>query len=255
MRSRTDLHLHEQILLLALRDRKGTPESGSGYARLAMGGAIVAELALGGRISVEEGKRARVEAVGGADEPGDEILAEALALVRDRDRPQSAAEWVQAFSRLKRLRERAALGLCRRGILRSTEAKVLLVFNRKAYPTVDPGPENELVARLREAVAGDGDVDPAVGVLVSMAYATDLLEINLGRKLVRARTRRVKDIVAGGRLAAGGHAAGVSREAVRSAVKAVQAAVIDAVVATLDEEVERTLEDLRRLRGRRLLRG
>ena len=54
-----------------------------------------------------------------------------------------------------------------------------------SYPTVDPGPETELVARLHEAVTGDGEVDPAV---------------------------------------------------------------IDAVVATLDEEVERTIEDLRRLR-------
>ena len=251
MRSRTDLHLHEQILLLALRDRKGTPESGSGYARLAMGGAILAELALSGRISVDEGKWARVEAVSGADGPRDEILAEALALVRDRKRRQSAAEWLQSFSRLRSLQQRTALGLCQRGILRSTEARVLLVFNRKAYPTVDPGPENELVARLHDTVTGDGDVDPAVGVVVSLAFATDLLEINLGRKPVRARTRRIKDIVAGRCLAAGGHPAVVSQQAVRTAVQAVQAAVIDAVVATLDEEVERTIEDLRRLRGRR----
>lgn len=248
MQSRTDLHLHEQILLLALRDRKGTPESGSGYARLAMGGAILADLALSGRISVEEGKRARVEAVTGANRPRDEILAEAFALVRDRKRRQSVAEWVQTFSRLKSLQQRTALGLCRRGILRSTESKVLLVFNRKAYPTADPGPENELVARLHDTVTGDGDVDPAVGVVVSMAYATDLLEINLGRKLVRARTRRVKDIVAGGRLTAGSHPGAVSQQAARTAVQAVQAAVIDTVVATLDEEVERTIEDLRRLR-------
>lgn len=251
MRSRTDLHLHEQILLLALRDRKGTPESGSGYARLAMGGAILADLALGGRVSVEEGKRARVEVVSGAGPPRDEILAEAFALVGDRKRRQSAAEWVQTFSRMGSLQQRTALGLCRRGILRSTESKVLLVFNRKAYPTVDPGPETELVARLREVVTGDGDVDPAVGVVVSLAYATDLLEINLGRKLVRGRTRRIKDVVRGRRLAAGGGAAGAGPDAVRTAVRAVQGAVIDAVVATLDEEVERTIEDLRRLGGRR----
>ena len=140
MRSRTDLHLHEQILLLALRDRKGTPESGSGYARLAMGGAILAELALSGRISVDEGKWARVEAVSGADGPRDEILAEALALVRDRKRRQSAAEWLQSFSRLRSLQQRTALGLCQRGILRSTEARVLLVFKPQSVPDRRSGP-------------------------------------------------------------------------------------------------------------------
>ena len=252
MRPRTDLHLHEAILLLALRDRKGTAESGSGHSRLAMGGAILAELALGGRITLEEGEGAGVEVVGGAHPPRDEILAEAFALARDRKHPQPAVDWVQAFSRLSGLRERTAQGLCRRGILRSAESRVLLVRRRRAYPTVDPRPEKELVARLREAIEGDGDVDPAVGVIVTLAYATDLLEKKLGRKRVRGRTRRIKDIVAGRCLAAGGQAAVASGQAVHGAVRAVQAAALEAVVATVDEEVERTMKNLRRSRGGRL---
>ena len=39
------LLLHEQIVLLALRDDKGTPESGT-WNNLAVAGAIVAELLL-----------------------------------------------------------------------------------------------------------------------------------------------------------------------------------------------------------------
>ena len=91
-----------------------------------------------------------------------------------------------------------------------------------------------------------------MGVIVTLAYATDLLEKKLGRKLVRARMPRIKDIVAGRRLAAGGYAAVASGQAVHGAVRAVQAAALDAVVATVDEEVERTMKNLRRSRGGRL---
>ena len=41
-----DLHLHEQLLLLALRDDKGTPESRAGQYGFAMAGAMLAVVAL-----------------------------------------------------------------------------------------------------------------------------------------------------------------------------------------------------------------
>ena len=46
--SRDNIHLHEQLLLLVLRDRKGTLDFRAGHYHLAMGGAVLAELALAG---------------------------------------------------------------------------------------------------------------------------------------------------------------------------------------------------------------
>jgi len=143
--SRNDLHLHEQVLLLALKDRKGTPESGAGFHHLALGGAILAELALLG---------------------------------------------------------------C-------------------AYPTIDPGPEGSLIARLREAIGGDGDVDPALGVVLGVAHATGMLRIHFERKLLSRRKDRLKRIVGGKHLSPTRH----QTLAAIQATHAAQAAVVTAVAA------------------------
>ena len=232
--SRTDLHLHEQVLLLALKDRKGTPELGAGFHHLALGGAILAELALSGCIHIEEGKKAFVDAVSGGERPRNEVLADALKLVRERKRRRRAAAWVQVFSGMKQLRHRGAAGLCRRGILRKTESSVLLVFSRRAYPTLDPGPERELLARLRDAISGDGDVDPALGVVLGVTHATGMLRIHFDRKLLSRRKERLKRVVGGKHVSAGGyagHSAAATYQATQAAAAAAQAAVISAVAA------------------------
>ena len=224
--SRNDLHLHEQVLLLALKDRKGTLEGGAGYHHLALGGAILAELALRGCIRIEEGKKAFVDVVPGAERPRNEELAEALEKVREGKRRRVAA-WVQAFSTMKQLHHRTARGLCRRGILRQTESSVLVVFSRRAYPTIDPGPERSLIARLRDAIGGDGDVDPALGVVLGVAHATGMLRIHFDRKLLSRRKDRLKGIVGGKHLSPTRH----QTLAAIQATHAAQAAVVAAVAA------------------------
>ena len=167
----TDLHLHEQLLLLALRDRKGTPESGSEYRAHALGGAILAELALTGCIRIDEGRRAVVEEVPGADRPRNAILAEAFGLVRNRRRRRRASGWVSTFAGIRDLWHRTALGLCGRGVLRKSESQVLLVFSRRTYPTLDPGPERDLLRRMREAIVGDGEIEAGLGAIAAPRVA------------------------------------------------------------------------------------
>lgn len=229
--SRNDLHLHEQVLLLALKDRKGTPERGATFHHLALGGAILAELALLGCIRIEEGKKGFVEVARGGPRPHNEVLAEALTLVRERKRRRRAAAWVQAFGSMKQLRHRTARGLCRRGILRQTESSVLLVFSRRAYPTIDPGPERELIARLREAISGSGDVDPELGVVLGVAHATGMLRIHFERKMLSRRKDRLKGVIAGKHVSHAGYSAAATYQATQAAASAAQAAVIAAVAA------------------------
>ena len=54
------LYLHEEILLLALRDKKGTVEFGSNYV-YAMCGGLLGELLLNGRITVQNAKKKLVD--------------------------------------------------------------------------------------------------------------------------------------------------------------------------------------------------
>ncbi len=233
--SRTDLHLHEQVLLLALRDRKGTPEFRAGFHHLALGGAILAELALRGCIRIEEGRKAFVDVVPGIEQPRNEVLAEALKKVRERKRRRRAAAWVQLFSTMKQLRQRTARGLCRRGILRQTESSVLLVFSRRTYPTLDPGPERALVERLRAGIAGDGDVDPALGVVLGVAQATGMLRIHFDRKFLAGRKDRLKRIVGGKHVSAegfAGHSVLATHQATQAAAAAVQASMAAVAAGT-----------------------
>ncbi len=55
-RVQTSLYLHEEIMLLALRDEQGTVEYGTNYV-YAMCGGILAELLLAGRITVEDNRK------------------------------------------------------------------------------------------------------------------------------------------------------------------------------------------------------
>lgn len=235
--SRHDLHLHEQLLLLVLRDRKGTVDYRAGFYNLAMGGAVLAELALAGVVRVEESKRALVEATPGTSRPRDEIMAEALGRIRNARRRRRASSWVSIFGNLKRLRHRTALGLCRQGILRMKESQILLVFRRQLYPTIDPGPERRLIAGMRDAVMGDGEIEAGLGVVLSLAQATGSLRIHFERKELKERKERLKAIAAGEPFATGaGQPAIAARKAVKAAVAAAQAAVVAtqaAVVASV----------------------
>ena len=224
--SRDDLHLHEQLLLLALRDRKGTVDYRAGFYNLAMGGGILADLALAGLIRIEDTKKAFVEATTVRDRYRDEIMAEALDRVRGSKKRRRASSWVSTFGNLKRLRHRTALGLCRRGILRTKESQILLVFTRKLYPTIDPGPERKLIARMRRAVMGEGEIEAGLGVVISLAHAAGLLRIHFERKELKTRKARLKEISAGERLSnPDGHSTVATHTAVKAAVAASQAAV------------------------------
>lgn len=214
-------------MLLALRDKKGTLEGRAGMYRFALGGAILAELVLAGRVSVGRDKKKLVDVQDGKklNEP---ILEECLKMISSAKRRRSAQAWVSKFSGISRLRHRVAEGLCRRGILRDSEDKVLLFFTRKLYPTIDPAPERALRSRIRRAVASDSrKLGERTGILVALAHATGLLRVHFDRHELKSRKKRLEAISQGDLVG------GATGEAVRAAQAAVMMAVIAATtVAT-----------------------
>jgi len=230
MNDRPELRLHEEVLLLALKDEKGTPHSVQyGFA---LGGAMLAELLLEERFILEEkprkkplkpGKKpAYLVAIDNPKPLADPILDECLHRVSTSKKPRSPQDWVTRFSQLKDLKRRIAVGLCRKGILREREDRILVLFRRTAYPTLDGAPERRVVERIREAVVGDSlDLDARTAVLVALAHGTGLLKPVLGKDLVKQRKARIKDIAEGD----------VVGEATKAAVEAAQAAVIAATAA------------------------
>ena len=222
MSDRTELHLHEQLMLLALRDEKGTLESKATMYGYALGGAMLAELSLRGKIRIGDDKKAFVDLIDRSP-LGEPVLDECLDKVANAKRRARATTWVQRFAQVKRLRHRVAQGLCRRGILRDDEDKVLLFFTRKLYPTIDPVPERRLVDRLRNVIFSDSTpTDADTVIVVALSNATGLLPIHFDRKDLRHRKRHLK------RLTEGNMAGAAAQQAVLAAQQAAIAAVVAA---------------------------
>jgi len=226
MPAKPRLTMYEEILLLALDDRKGTAAMESGHAN-AMGGAILAELMLLGALKIDTVKKKKfVDAEPGA-QVDDPLLAECLDLVRTAKRRKTAVDWVFKFAGVKDLKNRVARGLVGKGVLSEEHDKVLGIFPRTKFPERDPGPEQALIERLRQAVLTDADkVDERTLVVAVIANATAMLQRVIGKKELKARKARLK-VLAEGQLAGAATA-----EAVAAAQAAALMAIVAATVAT-----------------------
>jgi Golgi phosphoprotein 3 len=220
MTMQNTLFLHEEILLLALRDEEGTIASGTMY-QYAIGAALLAELLLSKRIEVEQSGKKKLVNLISPSPLSEPLIDECLEKVGSAKRRAVLQTWVSRFAGVKNLKHRVAQQLCRRGILRAEEDKVLLIFTRKIYPEVNPEPEAELIERLRHAIFTDaGDVDPRTVVLLSLANSTGLLKVVFDKKKLKGRKARIKQIVNGE----------ITGKAATEAIQAMQAAVMVAVI-------------------------
>lgn len=195
MSQRKPLLLHEEIMLLAIRDEDGL--FATGFVEQVVAGAILAELMLDQWIRIQDDKKKHVELL--IHKPfGDPIIDQCLQLMREADKPIGLKTWLERFSRIKELRHQVAKQLCKRGILRADEESVLWVFKRRVYPELNPEPEYEIIERLRLAIfREDTNVDVRTAVLVSLAKSADILHIPFSRKALKPHKERIKRIARG----------------------------------------------------------
>lgn len=221
------LHVYEEVMLLALRNDKGTVAGGVMYQQAA-GGAILAELILEGRVRTATEGRATYGEVQTSAPLGDAVLDECLQKMVASKRRRRLSTWVQKFADLSRLKHRVASGLVDQGILRMEQKTVLLLFTRRVYPELDPAHERRIIERLRDTIFSDtSPVDPRTTVLVALAHHAGLLKANFDRKSLKPRRPRIEAIVKGDAI---GKATKEAIDAVHAAIMA--ATIIPAIVAT-----------------------
>ena len=212
------LHLHEEILLLALRDEEGTVPSGSMF-KYAIGGGILAELILNKRVridSVGHKKHKQLVFLHSATPMSNRVIDECLSKVRYANTPKSPQNWVMRFAQTDGLKERVAAPLCERGILRENRKQVLWIFGRKTFPEVDHNAEAEILSRLETVIFTDkADVDARTMALASLAASADMLKHVFDKKKLKTRKERIKSVVE----------SDVAGRATKKAVKVVQAAM------------------------------
>jgi hypothetical protein len=191
------LTFHEEVMLLALRDERGTIESGAWY-QMAVGGAVLAELVLAERVQiVKDGKHSLIQLL--SHEPvGDALIDEWLERIAADPKTRRVAHWVQKISATKDLKGRVARDLAERGILRVDEDKILFLFTRETYPEVNPQPEQALRDRLRASVLeSSGEVDPRTALLLSLAKGTGLMQLVFDKAERKAHKQRIETVVNG----------------------------------------------------------
>lgn len=190
-----DLKLYEEFMLLALKEESGTVAT-SESVEYPLAAAIMTELLLSKRIELISGDddEKKVRPVDSTT-LHDEILDEALSKIAESKREKSLGDWIGELATLSRLTQRTAQKLCRRGILRAGEDKILMLFKRKVYPELDPVPEREIVSRLRNVIFSDvSDIDPRDAVMVALANQTHLLHQKFDKQKLKAREDRIKQI-------------------------------------------------------------
>lgn len=221
------LPLHEEILLLSLRDEEGTIASGTMYQQ-AIAGALLAELLLRERVSVNESGRKKLAEVTDSKPTGNPLLDECIQVMTAASKPKALEHWVGKFAAIKQLKHRVAEPLCDRGILREEEGTILLIFSRRIYPETDPRPEHEIVERLRRAVFTDErSVDPRTVVLLSLASSTGVMRHLFDKKELKQRKERIEEVVNGELV---GKATGEAIQAIQ--VSVMVAAIMPAIIAT-----------------------
>jgi len=179
------LHLYEELLLLALRDDKGDVP-GSAWCKQAIAGALLAELMLEERLSLSaDGKTVQVCKT---DPMGDALLDESLALVRDQEKPWSLEKWMAKYASFSKLAERAAQGLCEKGVLSEKRSRVLWIFESCKFPELNHEPERLLLERLERTIFSDSkDVDARMRITLSLADKTGLLALHFDKNELKAR--------------------------------------------------------------------
>ena len=220
MEPNNNLHIYEEILLLALRDKKGTILFGVNYQQ-ALAGALLAELLLKKKIEIETSGRRKFVKLLDRKSMRNQLLDECLNKLSSSKRRARPINWVQRFANISRLKHKAAQSLCRKRILKMEEDKVLLLFRRKLYPELNPKPEKQLIDRLSSAIfGGSKEVDPQTIILISICQSTGILNHLFDKKELRKQKQRIKDITSGNLIG----------QATKEAVEAMQAAIMVATI-------------------------
>lgn len=215
------LMLHQEVVLLALRDDKGTFASGMYLYSIA--GSMLSELLLQQRIITNDDEKETVAVIDDS-KTGCETLDDLLKQIDDCQKHQGLQDWVYRAAQMDKLNHRIAESLCEKGILKKETGKVLWVFSRTIYPELDGSYEDSIRRRMSDIMfQTEAKADSRTGVLIALALHGNLLTPNFAPDELSQHKERIKEIAEGQHLAAG---------ATQAAITAVQAAINAAVIAS-----------------------
>ncbi len=215
----------EDLLLLLLDDDKGTLTAAS-YPQPILGGAVLMELALTGAVEVgaKEAfwRTAKVRVSAGA-RPADPVLVDALALVNERER--AAEDLVNRLG--KGLKETLTARLEQRGILERRDGRILGLFPRTTWPSVDSTHEQALRRAIEASLVQGVTPDERTGALIALLHA-----IGQAHRVIDRRGMPASEVKARAKaISEGAWAAKAVKDAIAASVAATTAAITAATSA------------------------
>ena len=214
-----NLRLHQEVLLLALRDDKGTFSGGMYLYSIA--GAMVSELLLQERIVANDDKKQSV-AVIDEQSTGDPLLDELLGMIGGSKKTQGIQHWVYKAAGISKLQHRIANQLCDLGVLRHDEKKILWLFTQQTYPELDGTCEDAVRARMGHVMFDESvKPDARTAVLIALASHGGLMRANFAPDELRQHKARIESLANGDILAAG---------ATQAAIQAIKSAILVATI-------------------------
>jgi len=162
----------EDLLLVLLDDKKGTVSTW-GKTDAVLGGAVLTELAVAGLVTVDRHnsiwRADKVHASEPAPSELDPVLADALALIAEKDR--KASDLVTKIG--KGLEKRLEAALAERGVLERRKGKVLGLFPRTTWPAADTAREQDVRRSVTSCLVDGVAPDPRTGALIALLAAID----------------------------------------------------------------------------------
>ncbi|GAB7050014.1 GPP34 family phosphoprotein [Catenuloplanes indicus JCM 9534] len=209
--------LPEELLVLAYDDESGRAVGSRIALDLGMAAAVLVELALVGRLTMSGDSLV----VKDNTPVGDPILDAVLAKI-DSDTPHTSSSWLQ---RLRHgLRDRVLADLVERGVVRDVDETAMGgVIHLHRYPTADHSHEQDIRARLAEALTGQSLPDERTAALATLLAATRMEPaLGLDNEALEQAHKRLEEIASGA-----GFGGGVSMEesTIRPSVSLVIAAL------------------------------
>lgn len=188
------LLIHHEVMLLSICDKTGKTSAASSSIGSASG--ILIELILRGRVSIGRDKCKVVSVSPGST--GIQLLDESLALIASVKRKLSIHAAIMKVAAMPKLAQRVIDELCARKIIRAEKAKVMLLFDRTSYPTVDGKAEREIRSRMARLLFGQTTShDRRTTLLVVVAKQLGLLTKNFDPARLERNKERIEKVVKG----------------------------------------------------------
>jgi len=186
------LTLYEELMLLALDEKKGSVKSATTTALpYGLSAAVLLELLHHRKIKCDMNKIVLIE----NKTTGDNILDDALKIMASTDKIKSIKFWVEKLSGgIKKLKPGILDKLVANGILKKEEHKFIFI-PYKRYPEHNPFPEQDLRYKIQQILIHDQKTDERLLSLISLVNACELLNEIVPKKDRKMARKQIKELV------------------------------------------------------------